>query len=257
LTVESVPVYFRRTSGDHPTWPPEVRHGTRRQWLRLLSSFSLRRIAIAELRVNGYIRAREVRVVAPDGAQIGIKKLQEALWLADQLGLDLVEVAPNSNPPVCRLMDYGKYKYEQSVKSREARRNQSRTVIKEVKFKPKIGQHDYEIKRDRVLKFLEHGDKVKITIWFRGREMSRPELGLTIIDKLVGEIGDAAKVEQTPRQEGRNMHMVLAPGRRAVHQTESKPESDEDEAILADEDEAIVAAESVPEPGESDEERSS
>jgi len=201
-----------------------------------------------------------VRVVAPDGAQIGIKKLQEALWLADQLGLDLVEVAPSSNPPVCRLMDYGKYKYEQSVKSREARKNQSRTVIKEVKFKPKIGQHDYEIKRDRVLKFLEHGDKVKITIWFRGREMSRPELGLTIIDKLVGEIGDAAKVEQTPRQEGRNMHMVLAPVRRAVHQAEPRrPVSDEDEVILgaepgpvSDGGGVVLASEPVPESGESD-----
>jgi translation initiation factor IF-3 len=180
----------------------------------------LRRTAIAELRVNGYIRAREVRVVAPDGAQIGIKKLEEALWLADQLGLDLVEVAPNSSPPVCRLMDYGKFKYEQSVKSREARKNQTRTVIKEVKFKPKIGQHDYEIKRDRVLKFLDRGDKVKITIWFRGREMSRPELGLTIIERLLEEIGDAAKVEQTPKQEGRNMHMVLAPVRRSPRPVE-------------------------------------
>jgi translation initiation factor IF-3 len=182
-----------------------------------LLSFSVRRMTIAELRVNGYIRAREVRVVAPDGGQIGIKKLQEALWLADQLGLDLVEVAPNSDPPVCRLMDYGKYKYEQSVKSREARKNQTRTVIKEVKFKPKIGQHDYEIKRDRVSKFLEHGDKVKITIWFRGREMTRPELGLKIIDRLMADLGDAAKVEMAPRQEGRNMHMVLVPTRRSHH----------------------------------------
>ncbi|GBD85673.1 translation initiation factor IF-3 [bacterium BMS3Abin02] len=135
------------------------------------------------------------------------------MWLAEQLGLDLVEVAPSANPPVCRLMDYGKYKYEQSVKSREARKNQTRTVIKEVKFKPRIGDHDYEIKRNRVLKFLEHGDRVKITIWFRGREMSRPELGLKIIDRLVEEIGDAAKVEQAPRQEGRNMHMILVPVR--------------------------------------------
>jgi translation initiation factor IF-3 len=182
-----------------------------------LLSFSVRRMTIAELRVNGYIRAREVRVVAPDGGQIGIKKLQEALWLADQLGLDLVEVAPNSDPPVCRLMDYGKYKYEQSVKSREARTNQTRPVIKEVKFKPKIGQHDYEIKRDRVSKFLEHGDKVKITIWFRGREMTRPELGLKIIDRLMADLGDAAKVEMAPRQEGRNMHMVLVPTRRSHH----------------------------------------
>jgi len=151
------------------------------------------------------------------------------LWLAEQLGLDLVEVAPSANPPVCRLMDYGKYKYEQSVKSREARKNQTRTVIKEVKFKPKIGQHDYEIKRNRVLKFLEHGDRVKITIWFRGREMSRPELGLKIIDRLVEEIGDAAKIEQAPRQEGRNMHMVLVPVRqkKVVRQDEGADVTEE------------------------------
>jgi len=129
-------------------------------------------------------------------------------------------------------MDYGKYKYEQSVKSREARKNQTRTVIKEVKFKPKIGQHDYEIKRKRVLKFLAHGDKVKITIWFRGREMTRPELGLTIVNRLVEEIGDAAKVEQAPRQEGRNMHMVLAPVKRPTHTaptTDTPPAEDQGE----------------------------
>ena len=199
--------------------------------------FALRRIAIAELRVNGYIRARQVRVVAPDGGQIGIKKLQEALWLAEQLGLDLVEVAPGADPPVCRLMDYGKYKYELSVKSREARKNQTRTVIKEVKFKPKIGIHDYEIKRNQVLKFLAHGDRVKITIWFRGREMSRPELGLKIIDRLVEEIGDAAKVEQAPKQEGRNMHMVLVPVRRT--KTEEIPDAGDAEASEA------VAAEEI------------
>jgi len=161
------------------------------------------------------------------------------LWLAEQLGLDLVEVAPSANPPVCRLMDYGKYKYEQSVKSREARKNQTRTVIKEVKFKPRIGDHDYEIKRTRVLKFLEHGDRVKITIWFRGREMSRPELGLKIIDRLVEEIGDAAKVEQAPRQEGRNMHMILVPVRRPkpARQGEGADGTDEDVQVeVADTD---------------------
>jgi len=164
--------------------------------------------------VNGYIRAPEVRVVAPDGSQIGIKKIREALWLADQLGLDLVEVAPDANPPVCRLMDYGKYKYEMSVKAREARKKQTRTVIKEVKFKPKIGEHDYLIKQRRTIEFLEEGDKVKVTIWFRGREAQRPELGLRILDRLAEEVADVGVVEQTPAQEGRNMTMVLGPVRR-------------------------------------------
>jgi translation initiation factor IF-3 len=170
--------------------------------------------AIAELRVNGYIRAPEVRVVAPDGSQIGIKKIREALWLADQLGLDLVEVAPDAKPPVCRLMDYGKYKYEMSVKAREARKKQTRTVIKEVKFKPKIGEHDYLIKQRKTIEFLSDGDKVKVTIWFRGREAQRPELGLRILDRLAEEVADYGQVEQTPSQEGRNMTMVLGPVRR-------------------------------------------
>jgi translation initiation factor IF-3 len=164
--------------------------------------------------VNDYIRAPEVRVVAPDGSQIGIKKIREALWLADQLGLDLVEVAADANPPVCRLMDYGKYKYEMSVKAREARKKQTRTVIKEVKFKPKIGEHDYLIKQRRTIEFLEEGDKVKVTIWFRGREAQRPELGLRILDRLAEEVVDVGVVEQTPAQEGRNMTMLLGPVRR-------------------------------------------
>ena len=182
---------------------------------------------IAELRVNGYIRAPEVRVVAPDGSQIGIKKIREALWLADQLGLDLVEVAPDANPPVCRLMDYGKYKYEMSVKAREARKKQTRTVIKEVKFKPKIGEHDYLIKQRRTIEFLEEGDKVKVTIWFRGREAQRPELGLRILDRLAEEVAEVGVVEQMPAQEGRNMTMVLGPVRREKPETLAEAVADE------------------------------
>lgn len=185
---------------------------------------------IAELRVNGYIRAPEVRVVAPDGSQIGIKKIREALWLADQLGLDLVEVAPDANPPVCRLMDYGKYKYEMSVKAREARKKQTRTVIKEVKFKPKIGEHDYLIKQRRTIEFLEEGDKVKVTIWFRGREAQRPELGLRILDRLAEEVAEVGVVEQMPAQEGRNMTMVLGPVRREKPRTPKDVEHAEDPA---------------------------
>lgn len=166
------------------------------------------------MRVNGYIRATEVRLVAPDGSQIGVKKLAEALWLADQLGLDLVEVAPEAKPPVCRLMDYGKYKYEQSVREREARKNQKRTVVKELRMAPRIEKHDFEITRRRALEFLGEGDKVKVTVRFRGREQERPEFGRRLLDRLVAEIGDEATVEQTPAQEGRLMTMVLAPSRK-------------------------------------------
>lgn len=167
-------------------------------------------------------------MVAPDGSQIGIKKIREALWLADQLGLDLVEVAPDANPPVCRLMDYGKYKYEMSVKAREARKKQTRTVIKEVKFKPKIGEHDYLIKQRRTIEFLEEGDKVKVTIWFRGREAQRPELGLRILDRLAEGVAGVGAVEQMPAQEGRNMTMVLGPVRREKPRTPKDVEPVED-----------------------------
>jgi translation initiation factor IF-3 len=166
--------------------------------------------------VNGGIRAKEVRVVAPDGEQIGVKKLQEALWLANQLELDLVEVAPNARPPVAKIMDYGKYKYEQSVRDREARKNQTRTVIKEVRLRPAIGEHDYQMVRRRAEKFLMHGDKVKVTVRFRGRENERPELGRDMVDRLVAEIGDICSLEQTPRKEGRLMNAVLAPNMAAV-----------------------------------------
>jgi translation initiation factor IF-3 len=208
-------------------------------------------------------------VVAPDGSQIGIKKIREALWLADQLGLDLVEVAPDANPPVCRLMDYGKYKYEMSVKAREARKKQTRTVIKEVKFKPKIGEHDYLIKQRRTIEFLSEGDKVKVTIWFRGREAQRPELGLRILDRLAEEVADYGIVEQTPSQEGRNMTMVLGPVRRrdrpkpqedkelAPDATDEPvteaPEDDEGPAVVADEPAVTVVTPEEPEQPGADE----
>jgi len=172
--------------------------------------------------VNGYIRAPEVRVVAPDGEQIGVKKLAEALWLAEQLGLDLVEVAPNANPPVCRLMDYGKYKYEQSVRDREARKKQSRTQVKEIRMKVRIGQHDFDISRRRAEEFLADGDKVKVTIRFRGREQERPEYGLELLERLIEELGDKAVVEQAPAMEGRNMTMVLAPARKPASGRDSE-----------------------------------
>jgi translation initiation factor IF-3 len=166
--------------------------------------------------VNNAIRAREVRVVAPDGSQVGVKKIEEALWLADQLGLDLVEVAPDAKPPVCRMMDYGKYKYEQSVKQREARKKQTRTVIKEVRLRPRIGEHDFQIVRRRAQEFLSEGDKVKVTVRFRGRENERPELGHRLAERLFEELQDLAIVEQSARKDGRTMTMVMAPTRKAL-----------------------------------------
>ncbi len=152
-------------------------------------------------------------VVAPDGAQIGVKKLNEALWLADQLDLDLVEVAPNAKPPVCRLMDYGKYKYEQSIKQREARKNQSRTTIKELRMKVRIGDHDFDITQRKTRDFLTDGDKVKVTIRFRGREQERPAFGKDLLDRLADGVSEVGVVEQTPKIEGRSMTMVLVPVR--------------------------------------------
>ncbi len=163
--------------------------------------------------MNGAIRAKEVRVVAPDGSQIGVKKLNEALWLAEQLDLDLVEVAPNSKPPVCRLMDYGKYKYEQSVKQREARKNQTRTQVKELRMKVRIGDHDFDITSRKTREFLQDGDKVKLTIRFRGREQERPEFGRELLDRLAEDVAEYGVVEQTPKIEGRSMTMVLAPSK--------------------------------------------
>jgi len=165
--------------------------------------------------VNGAIRAKEVRVVAPDGEQIGVKKLNEALWLAEQLDLDLVEVAPNAKPPVCRLMDYGRYKYEQSVKQREARKKQTRTTIKELRMRVRIGEHDFDITRRKTQEFLEDNDKVKVTIRFRGRERERPDFGRELMNRLAEEVVGYGTVEQAPKIEGGSMTMVLAPVRRS------------------------------------------
>jgi translation initiation factor IF-3 len=166
-----------------------------------------------EPRVNEQIRAREVRLVGPEGEQVGIVPLERALQLAADVDLDLVEVAPMARPPVCKLMDFGKFKYESALKAREARRNQQQTVIKEMKLRPKIDPHDYETKKGHVVRFLKAGDKVKVTIMFRGREQSRPELGFRLLRKLSEEIAELGYVEAAPKQDGRNMIMVIAPHR--------------------------------------------
>jgi translation initiation factor IF-3 len=179
------------------------------------------RIAQQELRVNDRIRIPRVRVVGSDGSQIGILDTKEALAMAMEQDLDLVEVAPQADPPVCRIMDYGKYKYEQAVQKKEARKKQSLVVVKEMKMRPKIDTHDYETKKGHVIRFLQQGAKVKMTIMFRGRETVHPELGQRLLDRLAGEVSDIAKVDTPPKLDGRNMTMVLSPHKDSVH---SKPQ---------------------------------
>jgi translation initiation factor IF-3 len=165
----------------------------------------------SESRINDRIRVPEVRLVGPNGEQVGIVRIEDALRLAQEADLDLVEVAPQVRPPVCKLMDYGKFKYESAQKARESRRNQQLTVIKEQKLRPKIDSHDYETKKRNVVRFLEHGNKVKVTIMFRGREQSRPELGYRLLQRLADDVAELGFVEASPKQDGRNMVMVLAP----------------------------------------------
>src|SRR5213078_4750582 len=148
-----------------------------------------------ETRINERIRVPEVRLVEPNGEQVGIVRIDDALRLAQEADLDLVEVAPMARPPVAKLMDYGKFKYENAQKARESRRNQTNTVIKEMKLRPKIDSHDYETKKGHVVRFLKAGDKVKITIMFRGREQHRPELGYRLLQKLAADVEDLGYVE--------------------------------------------------------------
>ncbi|MDT4907035.1 MAG: translation initiation factor, partial [Pseudonocardiales bacterium] len=183
-----------------------------------------------EPRINDRIRVPEVRLVGPEGEQVGIVPIGKALELAAESDLDLVEVAPMARPPVCKLMDYGKFKYESAQKAREARRNQALTVIKEMKLRPKIDSHDYETKKGHVERFLKQGDKVKVTIMFRGREQSRPELGFRLLQRLADDIQELGFVEASPKQDGRNMIMVVAPHRstkitRASHDAPPPPEA--------------------------------
>jgi len=175
-----------------------------------------------EHRINERIRAREVRLVDPDGQQLGIKPLPEALTIARTLDLDLVEVAPNANPPVCRIMDFGKFKFDEAQRAKESRRKAVHVGIKEMKYRPKIGPGDFDTKTRQVAKFLDEGHKVKITIMFRGREVFHPELGKRILDRIAEKTEGSAKVEAEPRLDGRNMVMVLAPDKRAKQAAASR-----------------------------------
>ena len=159
-------------------------------------------------RINGEITARVCRLIGVDGSQLGQFGVRDALRIASEQGLDLVEIAPNAEPPVCKVMDYGKYKYEQAIKAKQARKKQAKVEVKEMKFRPKIDTGDYETKKGHVMRFLK---KVKITIMFRGREMAHPEQGLNVLERLAADLKPYATVESQPKMEGRNMHMLVAP----------------------------------------------
>lgn len=196
-------------------------------YARRPSTRQFRRRAISrpvQTRVNERIRIREVRLIDDEGRQIGIIPTREALEMARERGLDLVEVAPNASPPVCRLMDYGKFRYEQSRKERDSRRNQHVIKLKEVRIEPKIGDHDLETKGRNAAKFLDGGDKVKLTVLFRGRSITHPELGKDLLDRLAEQLRDHGTIEQGARMEGRTMTMTLAPARQKA---EPSPREDQ------------------------------
>jgi len=191
-------------------------------------------------RINERIRVPEVRVIDEDGQQIGVMKTPDALAFAQERDLDLVEVAPEARPPVTRVLDYSKYKYEQAQKVKQARKHQQQITVREIKFRPKIAQHDYDTKKHHVERFLRHKDKVKVTIMFRGREVTHPERGTAILDRLAEELSELGVVEQRPMQEGRNMTMMMAPSK-AVLAGRLEGGAGEDAAELGEPDAGTAA----------------
>jgi translation initiation factor IF-3 len=189
-------------------------------------------------RINDRIRVPEVRLIDETGQQVGVMKTDEALRYAQQRELDLVEVAPEARPPVCRVLDYSKYKYEQAQKAKAARKHQQQINVREIKFRPKIAEHDYATKKGHVERFLRHKDKVKITIMFRGREVTHPERGVMILDRLAEDLAALCQIEQRPIQDGRNMTMLLGPSKAVLAGT-----LDEEMAAAAAAEEALRAAE--------------
>ena len=175
-----------------------------------------------EPRINDRIRVPEVRLFGPNGEQIGVTRIEDAIRMAQENDLDLVEVAPEARPPVAKIMDYGKFKYQEALKARENRRSQVNAVVKEMKLRPRIESHDYETKKSHIERFLIGGDKVKVTIMFRGREQSRPEMGYKLLSRLAEDLAEVSMVEFAPKQDGRNMVMVLAPNRRKSEAVRAK-----------------------------------
>lgn len=199
--------------------------------LRSASNHDFQELHISDPRINDRIRVPEVRLVGPNGEQVGIVRIEDALRLAVESDLDLVEVAPTAKPPVCKLMDFGKYKYEAAVKAREARKNQTNTILKEIRFRLKIDTHDYETKVGHALRFLGAGDKVKAMIQFRGREQQRPEMGIRLLEKFAAAVSEVGVIESSPRIDGRNMVMVVGP---LKNKAEAKAEARRNEQREAD-----------------------
>ncbi len=194
--------------------------------------------------MNERIRAPRVRLVGADGAQLGIFVTSDAQKIADDQGLDLVEVAPNADPPVCRIMDFSKWKYEEAMKAKKARKNQTTVQVKEIKFRPKIGDHDYDTKKKHVVRFIDAGAKVKVTIMFRGREMVHAERGLAILERLAEDIRDIAHIENQPKVEGRNMFMLVSPSRKEVKPA-TRAEKGIAESEVAETEPVVAEAEPV------------
>ena len=197
-------------------------------------------------RINERIRVPEVRLIDDEGNQIGVLKTADALVFAQERDLDLVEVAPEARPPVCRVLDYSKYKYEQAQKVKQAKKHQQQITVREIKFRPKIAEHDYDTKKHHVERFLKHKDKVKVTIMFRGREVTHPERGTMILDRLAEELAEIGVVEQRPMQEGRNMTMMMAPSKAVLTGTvDGEPHPDGDVPVAATEVSAKNGAEAT------------
>jgi len=204
---------------------------------------------ISDPRTNDRIRVPEVRLVGPNGEQVGVVRIEDALRLAQEADLDLVEVAPNSKPPVAKIMDYGKFKYEEVQKAKEARRNQANTILKEVRFRLKIDTHDYETKRKRAEGFLQAGDKVKAMILFRGREQSRPEQGVRLLQRFAEDVSEFGSVESTPTIDGRNMVMVIGPHKTkaaAKAEAEARKAANNSKPARTDAPAAAAAPEAAP-----------
>lgn len=204
---------------------------------------------ISDPRTNDRIRVPEVRLVGPNGEQVGVVRIEDALRLAQEADLDLVEVAPNSKPPVAKIMDYGKFKYEEAQKAKEARRNQANTILKEVRFRLKIDTHDYETKRKRAEGFLQAGDKVKAMILFRGREQSRPEQGVRLLQRFAEDVSEFGSVESTPTIDGRNMVMVIGPHKTkaaAKAEAEARKAANNSKPARTDAPAAAAAPEAAP-----------
>jgi translation initiation factor IF-3 len=198
-------------------------------------------------RINERIRVPEVRLIDDEGNQIGVLKTPDALAFAQERELDLVEVAPEARPPVCRVLDYSKYKYEQAQKLKQARKHQQQITVREIKFRPKIAEHDYDTKKHHVERFLRHKDKVKVTIMFRGREVTHPERGTAILDRLAEELSELGVVEQRPMQEGRNMTMMMAPSKAVLAGRTGAEEAADGEGSAAPQPSPATSADGVKE----------